>query len=77
MLLYFSAMRQMQMFNQYYILRNSWGMSGYMYFARNNNNMCGIATDAIFPNVVVSGSSSTSAPPTTTTSSSKTSSQKN
>jgi len=50
--------------NQYYILRNSWGtswgMSGYMQFARNNNNMCGIATDAIYPNVVVTGSSTTS-----------------
>ena len=44
--------------NQYYILRNQWGtswvMNGYMQFARNNNNMCGIATDTIYPNLVVS-----------------------
>ena len=41
--------------NQYYILRNqwgtSWGMNGYMHFARNNNNMCGIADNAFYVNV--------------------------
>ena len=33
-----------------------WGIDGYMMLARNENNMCGIATDATFP--VVSWSSS-------------------
>ncbi len=48
--------------NQYYILRNqwgtSWGMNGYMHFARNNNNMCGIADNAFYTNVsaVLTGS---------------------
>ena len=41
--------------NQYYILRNqwgaSWGMNGYMHFARNRNNMCGIADNAYYIDV--------------------------
>lgn len=57
--------------NQYYILRNtwgtSWGMNGYMQFARNNKNMCGIATNAIYPNVLVSSSATTTRLPSTTT----------
>ena len=39
--------------NQYYILKNSygtsWGMNGYMYFRRNYNNMCEIASFATYP----------------------------
>jgi C1A family cysteine protease len=37
----------------YYILKNSWGvdwgMNGYILLARNSNNMCGVATAAVYP----------------------------
>jgi hypothetical protein len=36
---------------EYYMVRNSWGtdwgLDGYIAMARNYNNMCGIATDAM------------------------------
>jgi hypothetical protein len=38
---------------EYWMIKNSWGtgwgMSGYIAMRRNHNNMCGIATDAIYP----------------------------
>ena len=50
-------------------MRNSWdttfGQSGYVYFARNNNNMCSIASYAIYP--TVKGPATTTAKPTTPT----------
>jgi len=53
----------------YWLLKNSWGttwgIQGYMMLARNDNNMCGIASDASFPttfipsdNIIVGYSSS-------------------
>ena len=38
---------------KYYMIKNSWGddwgMNGYIYFSRDIDNMCGIATDATYP----------------------------
>lgn len=42
-------------------------MNGYMQFARNNKNMCGIATNAIYPNVLVGSSITTTKLPSLTT----------
>jgi len=59
---------------QYYILRNSWGSSwgsnGYMLFARNNNNMCSIASYGIYP-IVQASSGKTSTASRTLSSKSK------
>ena len=39
----------------FYILQNSWGaswgMAGYMLMARNKQNMCGVATEALWVTV--------------------------
>ena len=39
--------------HKYYMIKNSWGddwgMNGYIYFSRDIDNMCGIATDATYP----------------------------
>ena len=39
--------------HKFYIIKNSWGndwgMDGYIYFSRDIDNMCGIATDATYP----------------------------
>jgi cathepsin L len=36
----------------YWLVRNSWGadwgLNGYIAMERNHNNMCGIATDAVY-----------------------------
>jgi cathepsin L len=41
---------------EYWIVENEWGsdwgMDGYVWMARNRNNNCGIATEAVFPIVV-------------------------
>jgi len=40
---------------QYWLIKNSWGtgwgINGYMYLARNANNMCGVASYAMWPSV--------------------------
>ena len=35
----------------YWLVKNSWGMDGYIMMARNKNNHCGIVTQAVYPTV--------------------------
>jgi len=41
--------------DEYFLIKNSWGtswgMNGYIQIARNDGNMCGVATDASYPSV--------------------------
>jgi cathepsin L len=30
---------------------SSWGMEGYIFMAKDYDNQCGVATDAVFPNI--------------------------